>query len=46
MIGGPSLSRDIFYTSGENGGLGLKLLSERYAACKLNNIAHFFLRED
>jgi hypothetical protein len=38
------LSTDLFYTSWKNGGFGLKLLTERYGACKLNNIAHFFLR--
>jgi hypothetical protein len=45
-VGGPCLSTDLFYSSWKNGGFGLKLLTERYAACNLNNIAHFFLRGD
>jgi tRNA A-37 threonylcarbamoyl transferase component Bud32 len=29
MIGGPALSKDLFYTANKNGGLGLRLLTER-----------------
>jgi hypothetical protein len=44
-IGTPFL-KDMFYTSWKNGGLGIKTLRERYFACKFNNLAHFFLRDD
>jgi hypothetical protein len=42
MIGGPALSKDIFYTSTKNGGLGLRLLTERYQACTYNTATHFY----
>jgi hypothetical protein len=45
-IGGPALSKSLFYTSWKNGGLDLKNLRERYFACKFNNLAHFFLRDE
>jgi hypothetical protein len=46
MIGGPALSKDLFYTSTKNGGLGLRQLTERYQACKYNTIAHFMQRDE
>jgi hypothetical protein len=45
LVGGPSLSKDLFYTVCKNGGLGLETLSEKYSACKFNIVARFFLRE-
>jgi hypothetical protein len=36
MVGGSGLSKDLFYTTTKNGGLGLRLLTERYQACKYN----------
>jgi hypothetical protein len=38
LVGGPGLSKDLFYTANKNGGFGLKLLTERYQACKYNTI--------
>jgi hypothetical protein len=46
MIRGPALSKDLFYTATKNGGLRLRLLTERYQACKYNTIAHFLQRDD
>jgi hypothetical protein len=43
LVGGPPLSKDLFYSSWKYGGLGVKNLRERYAACKINNISHFLL---
>jgi hypothetical protein len=42
MIGGSALSKDLFCTTNKNECLGLRLLTERYQACKYNTIAHFF----
>jgi hypothetical protein len=44
MIGGPALSKDIFYSSNKNGGFGLRLLAEIYQACKNNTRADFLQR--
>jgi hypothetical protein len=46
MVGDPALSKDLFYTSNKKRGLGLRLLTERYQACKYNAIAHFFQRDE
>jgi hypothetical protein len=46
MVGGPALSKDLFYVSTKNGGLGLRLLTERYQACKYNSVAHFLQRDE
>jgi hypothetical protein len=46
MVGGPALSKDLFYTANKKGGLGLRLLAERYQACKYKTIAHFFQRDE
>jgi hypothetical protein len=46
MVGGPALSKDLFYTSTKNGGLGLRQLTERYQACKYNTVAHFLQRDE
>jgi hypothetical protein len=46
MVGGPALSKDLFYTSWKYGGLGIKNLRESYAACKINNISHFLIRDN
>jgi hypothetical protein len=46
MAGGPALSKYLFNTSNKNGGLELRLLTERYQACKYNAIAHFFQRDE
>jgi hypothetical protein len=46
MIGGPALSKDMFYTATKNGGLRLRLLTERYQACKYNTVAHFLQRDE
>jgi hypothetical protein len=46
MIGGPTLSKDMFYTSTKNGGLRLRLLTERYQACKYNTVANFLQRDE
>jgi hypothetical protein len=46
MIGGPALSKDMLYTSTKNGGLGLRLLTERYQTCKYNTVAHFLQRDE
>jgi hypothetical protein len=46
MIGRPALSKDMFYTSTKNGGLGLIQLTERYQACKYNTVAHILQRDD
>jgi hypothetical protein len=45
-IGGPALSKDLFYTSWKSGGFVIKNLRERYAVLKLNNAAHFYLRDE
>jgi hypothetical protein len=44
-IGGPPLSKDMFYTSWKKGGLGLKNLREIFCV-KFHNFPHFFLRDD
>jgi hypothetical protein len=36
----------MFYSSWKYGGLGLKNMRERYDVCKLNNVSHFWLRDD
>jgi hypothetical protein len=46
MIGGPALLNVMFYTSTKNGGLGLRLLTERYQAYKYNTVAHFLQRDE
>jgi hypothetical protein len=46
MIGGPALSEDMFYSSTKNWGLGLRILTERYQACKYNTVAHFLQRDE
>jgi hypothetical protein len=46
LIGGPPLSKDMFYSSWKYEGLGIKNMKERYSVCKLNNVAHFWLRDD
>jgi hypothetical protein len=46
LIGGPALSKDLFYTATKCGGLGLKNLRERYFACKFNNLAHFLVENE
>jgi hypothetical protein len=45
-IGGPALSTDMFYSSWKYGGFWLKCLAERYLACKLNALAHFYQRDN
>jgi hypothetical protein len=46
LIGGSPLSKDMFYSSWKYGGLGLKNMGEIYDVCKLNNVSHFWLRDD
>jgi hypothetical protein len=46
LVGGPPLSKDMFYSSWKYGGLGIRNMKERYAVCKMNNVAHFYLRDD
>jgi hypothetical protein len=46
QVGGRPLSKNIFYTSCKNGGLNLKNLKERYTACKMNSLAHFYLSNE
>jgi hypothetical protein len=46
MVGGSALSKDLFYTANKNGGRGLRLLTERYQACKYNTITHFSRKDE
>jgi hypothetical protein len=46
MIGRSALSKDLFYTATKNSGLGLRLLTKRYQACKYNTITHFSRRDN
>jgi hypothetical protein len=46
MVVRPALSKDLFYIANKNGGLELRLLRERYQACKYNTRAHFFQRDE
>jgi hypothetical protein len=42
MVADPSMWKDLFYVTTKNGGLCLRLLTERYQACKYNTVAHFY----
>jgi hypothetical protein len=46
LVGGPPLSKNLFYTNWKYGGLDIKSLRERYLASKINTISHFLLRND
>jgi hypothetical protein len=46
MVGGPVLTKDLFYMTTKNRGLCSRLLMERYQACKYNTIVHFLQRDD
>ncbi|GMO19738.1 MAG: hypothetical protein Ta2E_10790 [Mycoplasmoidaceae bacterium] len=46
LIGGPALSKNIYYLSWKDGGFGLKNMEERYAVMKLNNTAQLFLKSE
>jgi hypothetical protein len=43
MIGGSSILKNFFYITIKNEGLGLKMLSGRYLACKYKSDTHFSL---
>jgi hypothetical protein len=36
----------MFYAAWQYGDLAIKKMRERYSSCKLNNVAHFYLRDD
>jgi hypothetical protein len=40
------LSKDMFYSGWQYGGIGNKKMRERYSICKMNNVAHFSLLDD
>jgi hypothetical protein len=46
LIGGGILWKDMFYKTWKYDRIELKCLSESYIACKFNNLANFFLRDD
>jgi hypothetical protein len=46
LVGLFSLSKDMFYSSWKYGGFGIKKTLKKYSVCKINNLAHFWLRDE